>query len=103
MADFISVAKTQDIPPGEMREVSLNGRQIVVANVGGTFYAFGGECTHQGGPLSEGTLAGEEVTCPWHDGQFDVKTGEAVSPPPLEPVATYEVRVEGDDVQVAEE
>ena len=103
MADFVSVAKIGDIPPDEMLEVSLDGDPVVVANVDGTFYAFGGECTHQGGPLAEGFIEGETVTCPWHNGQFNVKTGEVEGPPPETPVATYQVRVEGEHVQVAKE
>lgn len=103
MAEFVSVAKIGDIPSGEMLEVSLDGEPVVVVNVDGTLYALGGECTHQGGPLAEGYLEGETVTCPWHNGQFNVKTGEAQGPPPDEPIATYQVRVEGEDVQVAKE
>ena len=101
MAEFVKVAGRGDVPPGEMIIVELDGDEIVLANVGGEFYAFGSECTHRGGPLGEGVLEGEEVECPFHQGRFNVKTGEAVQDPPTEPVPTYRVQVEGDDIRVA--
>jgi len=102
MADFITVAKTSEVEPGQLKHVELeDGTQICLANVGGTLYAIGGECTHMGGPLGEGELDGAIVTCPWHAGQFDVTTGAVVGPPPDDPEPKYDVRVEGDDVQVA--
>jgi len=101
MAEFVKVAGRGDVPPGEMIIVELDGDEIVLANVGGEFYAFGSECTHRGGPLGEGVLEGEEVECPFHQGRFNVKTGAVVQDPPTEPVATYPVQVEGDDILVS--
>jgi len=102
MAEFKTVAKVSEVEPGQLKHIELDGdTQICLANVGGTFYAIGGECTHMGGPLGEGELDGTTVTCPWHSGEFDVTTGEVKGPPPEEPEPRYEVRVEGDDVQVA--
>ncbi|KKM25724.1 hypothetical protein LCGC14_1592050, partial [marine sediment metagenome] len=73
----------------------------VLASVDGQFYAFGGECTHRGGPLGEGVLEDDTVECPWHHGRFNVKTGEVVDAPPRSPVPTYRVQIEGDDIKVA--
>jgi nitrite reductase/ring-hydroxylating ferredoxin subunit len=101
MAEFVRVAGRGDVPAGEMLIVDVGGEEIVLANVDGQIYAFGNECTHRGGPLGEGLLEGDEVECPFHQGRFNVKTGEAVQPPPTEPIATYEVQVEGDDIRVA--
>src|SRR5438094_4016716 len=66
MAEFVKVAKTGEIAPGEARAVEAGGKKIALFNVDGTFYAIDDTCTHRGGPLSEGMLMGEEVTCPWH-------------------------------------
>ena len=101
MAEFVRVAGRGDVPAGEMLIVEIEGEEIVLANVDGQIYAFGNGCTHRGGPLGEGLLEGDEVECPFHQGRFNVKTGEAVQEPPTEPVPTYEVQVEGDDIRVA--
>ncbi|MBF8286843.1 MAG: bphF [Dehalococcoidia bacterium] len=101
MAEFVRVAGRGDVPAGEMLIVEIEGAEIVLANVDGQIYAFGNGCTHRGGPLGEGLLEGDEVECPFHQGRFNVKTGEAVQEPPTEPVPTYEVQVDGDDIKVA--
>ena len=101
MSDFVRVAGRGDVAAGEMLIVDVEGDEIVLANVGGEIHAFGNECTHRGGPLGEGILEGEEVECPFHQGRFNVKTGEAVQDPPTEPVHIYQVQVEGDDIKVA--
>ena len=105
MAEFRSVAKASEVPPGTLKHIELDDgdKQVCLANVDGTFYAMGGECTHMGGPLGEGELDGTTVTCPWHSGEFDVTTGKVLGPPPEADEPAYEVRVEGDDVQVAVE
>ena len=101
MPEFRSVAKASELAPGQLKHVELeDGTQVCLANVDGTVYAMGGECTHMGGPLGEGELDGKIVTCPWHSGEFDVTTGEVIGPPPDGPEPVYQVRVEGDDVQV---
>ena len=101
MAEFVRVAGVSDVAAGEMLIVQVDGDDIVLANVDGEIYAFGGECTHRGGPLGEGLLEGDEVECPFHQGRFNVKTGEAVQEPPTEPIPTYQVQLGGDDIMVA--
>ena len=101
MAEFVRVAGRGDVPAGEMLIVEVEGEAIVLANVDGQIYAFGNGCTHRGGPLGEGLLEGDEVECPFHQGRFNVKTGEAVQEPPTEPVPTYQVQMDGDDIRVA--
>jgi nitrite reductase/ring-hydroxylating ferredoxin subunit len=96
--DFVKVADTSEIPPGAMKLVDARGERVAVANAEGSFYAFSDECTHDGGPLSEGELEGEVVTCPWHFSRFNVRTGEIVESPAEEVITVYEVRVEGDAV-----
>jgi len=101
MAEFVRVAGRGDVPAGEMLIVEIEGEEIVLANVDGQIYAFGNGCTHRGGPLGEGLLEGDEVECPFHQGRFNVKTGEAVQEPPTEPIPTYQVQLDGDDIMVA--
>lgn len=102
MAEFVKVASVADVPPGEMIIVELDGREIVIANLGKEFVAFQNECTHRGGPLGEGLLSGDIVECPFHAGQFNVRTGDVVAPPPTEPIHTYPVQVTGDEIRVSQ-
>jgi len=100
MPTYFKVAKSSDIEPGTAKLVEAYGKRIALFNVDGNFHAIDETCTHRGGPLSEGMLAGNEVTCPWHLAVFDVTTGEVIGLPAPRGVASYPVRVEGDDVEV---
>ncbi len=99
MPRFVKVAKVNEMPPGSAREFQADGRMIALFNVDGSFHAVDNTCLHRGGPLGQGTLEGEVVTCPWHGWQYNVKTGEAVFNEQIK-VQCYEVRVEGDDICV---
>jgi len=96
----VSVAKAAEIGPGQMRIVDVGGERIALCNVGGTFYAVKDVCTHDDGPLGEGTLKGDVLECPRHGGKFDVRSGAAVQMPAIVPVKIYPVRVEGGEVFV---
>jgi len=100
MADFVKVAKTDEIVPGQGKMIEVGGKKIALFNVEGSFHAIDDTCTHRGGPLSEGSLEGNQVTCPLHGARFDVTTGEVLGPPAPQGVARYNVRVEGSDIQV---
>ncbi len=101
MPEWVVVAKTEEVPDGEMLAATVDGLELLVANVGGKYRAIGSVCTHEGGPLAEGDLYDGIVTCPWHGSEFDVATGEVETPPATQPEPVYEVRVEGDEIQVA--
>jgi ferredoxin-NADP reductase/nitrite reductase/ring-hydroxylating ferredoxin subunit len=97
---FIRVADTKDILPSQMKEVQVDGESVCIANIGGKFYAIGSICTHEGGPLADGTLDGYEVECPWHNSKFDLRTGEVTSPPANEPEPVYDVKIEGNNILI---
>ena len=99
MPEFVKVAKTSDIPPGEAKAVDIGAKRIAIFNIEGTYHAIDDTCTHRGGPLSEGMVAGNEVTCPWHGAVFDVTTGSVLGLPAPRSVASYEVRIEGGDIE----
>lgn len=99
MSDFTSVAKIGDVPEGEGRAVEVGGTSVALFKVDGNFHAIDNTCIHRGGPLGDGACIGTTVTCPWHGWQYDVVTG-ACHNSPGESVPTYEVRVEGEDVQI---
>ena len=81
---FVKVAKTIDIQVGKMLHVEVDGKEILIANVEGKFYAVSDRCGHENARLSTGTLAGTIVICPFHYSRFDVTTGKLISGPILE-------------------
>jgi NADPH-dependent 2,4-dienoyl-CoA reductase/sulfur reductase-like enzyme/nitrite reductase/ring-hydroxylating ferredoxin subunit len=92
------IAKVSDLQDGDMKEIEVAGITILLTRLEGKFYAVGGQCSHYGGPLAEGVLCGERVTCPWHQARFNVKTGDLVAPPALDAMTRFDTRVEGKDV-----
>ena len=98
MARTVKIAQTTDLPAGRGMTVDVEGRSIALFNVDGQFCATSGHCTHAEALLAEGELAGPIVTCPLHGAEFNVVTGEALTPPAFEDVQIYAVRVEGEDV-----
>jgi len=100
MPDFVKCAKLSDLAPGSCRPVQAAGRELALFNVDGTVYCLDNTCLHRGGPLGEGFLEGEVITCPWHRWQYNVRTGESLVDPAAK-VATHPVRVEGEEIKVA--
>jgi 3-phenylpropionate/trans-cinnamate dioxygenase ferredoxin subunit len=94
------VASTADVPPGSVRVFQVNGRSIALANLDGAFYAVDNLCTHDNGPLGEGTLWNGTIECPRHGARFDIKTGAVKALPAVRPVRAYPVRLDGDEVSV---
>jgi 3-phenylpropionate/trans-cinnamate dioxygenase ferredoxin subunit len=101
MPNFATIAKTSEVKPGEMRSFAADGRRVLIANVEGTFFATQDLCTHDNGTLADGELIGDEIECPRHGGRFSAKTGEVRALPPMFPIKTFPVRVEGDEIKVA--
>jgi 3-phenylpropionate/trans-cinnamate dioxygenase ferredoxin subunit len=114
MSRFLDVAGVDDLADGAMKSVKAEGRNLLLAHVGGRYYATDGRCPHMGGELSHGKLEGTIVTCPRHGSQFDIATGEVLrwtnwtgitlavakvfkSP---RPVKTYPTKLEGNRVLV---
>lgn len=109
------IAKLSDFPAGTRKIVEINGRSIGVFNVDGQFYALRNRCPHQGGPLCLGRLSGtmlpsgpkdyvyglenRVLSCPWHNWEFDITTGEMIFVPDPLRVKTYEVVVEHPSVE----
>jgi 3-phenylpropionate/trans-cinnamate dioxygenase ferredoxin component len=92
------VASTNELPPGSALAVEVAGRTIGLFNVDGVIYAIDNVCTHDNAPLSEGVVSDGCIVCPWHGAQFDLTTGQAMTPPAVEDVNTYEVVVSGEDI-----
>ncbi len=103
MSEFVKLAAVNDIPVNEVRAFEYAGRRIALYHCGDTFYATTDVCSHAYAELNEGYFDGDDCTieCPLHGSRFDICTGAALTLPAYEPIATYPVRVEGDDVLVA--
>ena len=99
MADFVKVASSNKISPGECKVAQVDDKAIALYNVNGQVYATDNTCLHRGGPLGEGSLKGAIVTCPLHGWQYDVTNGSNAMNPSIS-VATYPVKVEGDSIMV---
>ncbi len=100
MARFVEVARKSEIPETSAILVEVEGKRLALINLSGEIYAIDDECPHEGGPLSEGTISGEEIECPWHTSHFNIKTGRVTIDPATKDVATYRVRLVGDAVEV---
>jgi nitrite reductase/ring-hydroxylating ferredoxin subunit len=100
MAEFVAVGRADGLREGDMQAFDVQDTKIAVANVGGTFYAFGDTCTHMECSLAEGDLEETTVTCLCHGSEFDVTSGQVLAPPAREPVGSYEARVKGEHIEV---
>lgn len=100
MPRFVEVAKKSQIPENGAISVEVEGKRLALVNLGGEIYALDDDCPHEGGPLSEGQIVGDEIECPWHTSHFDIKTGRVTMDPATKDVATYRVRLLGDAVEV---
>ncbi len=96
---LVKVASKSSIKPGEGKAVSAGGKEIALFNVDGQFFAIDNACAHRGGPLGEGMLDGNVVTCPLHGWKYNVTSGNAVMPPGPHQ-KSFLVKIEGDDVLV---
>ncbi|MGH9711645.1 MAG: Rieske (2Fe-2S) protein [Candidatus Acidiferrales bacterium] len=96
---FQRAAKIEEIPVGQIREISVSGKSVAVANIDGKLFAINSVCLHHGGPLGDGELDGTLVSCPWHGWQYDVTTGR-LAQQPSDGVECYSVELRGDEVFV---
>ncbi len=94
---FLRAARKDEIPVGSIREFQVNGTTVAVANVDGKFYAMHNTCLHRGGPLGQGVLEDNVVTCPWHGWQYDVTSGKVAMNPSVG-VQSFPVEVRGEDI-----
>lgn len=101
MTEFFSVAKVSEIPIGGKKLVEADFIPIALFNVDGKIYAIEDVCTHDGGPLAEGELDGDQIECPRHGARFDVRTGKALRMPAYEDVEIFEVKIENGEIFVA--
>jgi len=97
---WVRVARAEDVAEGTARVVEAGGKRLALCHTADGFYAIDDMCTHDRGPLDQGTLIGNRIECPRHGAQFDVTTGRAVVLPAVRPVRTYPTRVANGDVEI---
>lgn len=97
----VMVGKAEHVEPGELAAFDIGGTRIAVANVDGQLFAIDEMCTHERCSLvEEGTLEGPVLTCGCHGAQFDVRTGQVLAPPALEPLRVYPLHVDRGEIIV---
>ena len=100
MGELIKVADKKDLPTGKAIAVDVQGKRVALFNIDNHYYAIDDECTHAGGNLSEGSVEGTKVTCPWHGASFNLTNGEVLQAPASDNLNCYKVTVDGDDVKI---
>jgi nitrite reductase/ring-hydroxylating ferredoxin subunit len=97
--ELFDIANIADVPLGRSKAYDVNGRTIALHHTAQGFFATDNTCPHRGGPLAEGDLIGNEITCPWHLWGFDVQSGLCTGNPEIR-VLAHEVRVDADRILV---
>jgi 3-phenylpropionate/trans-cinnamate dioxygenase ferredoxin component len=98
---FVQIARLRDLPPGAVTIAVYGRERVALANVDGRVFGVDAACTHAGASLAKGRLAGFLLECPLHCSRFDVRSGRPENPPAIDPVRTYEIRVEDDRILLA--
>ena len=102
---YVQAALKSEIPDGRVKMVKLGDKEVLIANVNGSYYAINNRCTHAGTDLSQGTLEGNIVECPKHHAKFDVLTGKVISPPKIaffhpkiQDELSYQVKIKNENI-----
>jgi 3-phenylpropionate/trans-cinnamate dioxygenase ferredoxin subunit len=98
--EYIQVASENDLPNGERLFLEIDDLRIVVFNVAGQYFAIGDVCSHDDGPLGDGTLEDSDVVCPRHGARFDIRTGEAKSLPAVIDIPAYPVNIVNGQIEI---
>ena len=100
MSEWVTVARVDELAPGEWRVADVGGAQIAVFNLDGHYYDIEDVCTHDGEQLTGGSVEGDQIVCPRHGARFCIRTGVALCAPAYEPTTIFPVRIENGEVQV---
>ena len=100
MNSFVKVATKSDIPVGEMRSFFVDHTAVVICNLNNEYFALADECSHDSSPFDGGHLDAGNIVCPRHGATFDLRTGNATSPPAVVGIDKYELKIEGEDILI---
>ncbi|MBI9048417.1 MAG: non-heme iron oxygenase ferredoxin subunit [Anaerolineaceae bacterium] len=97
---YYEIGPADELPVGERWFIDVAGIAIVVFNISGSYYAIEDVCTHDDSPLGEGELDGQQIVCPRHGARFDVTNGKSLTPPAVEDILHYPIRVKGGQLEI---
>ena len=98
--EFVEIAPADELPNGERLFVEIESNPLVIFNIAGQFFSIGDVCSHDDGPVGEGDIEGNNIVCPRHGAEFDIRTGQAVQLPAVVDIPAYPVRVLDGMIQV---
>lgn len=98
---FVAVAKLEDVPDGGKFVVDVNGTSVLLVNTKDRIFAVRNLCSHAYETLECGRVRSGWISCPVHGARFDLETGAPINPPATMPIDIYEVRIDGDTIEVA--
>ncbi len=98
--EYIPVGSVDELKQGERLFIEIDGKPIVILNINGEYYAIGDVCSHDDGPVGEGTVEGYEITCPRHGAHFDIRTGKVLALPAFVDIPAYPIRVVGNQIEL---
>jgi 3-phenylpropionate/trans-cinnamate dioxygenase ferredoxin component len=98
--EWVEIAPVEELPNGERLFVEIEGKPLVIFNIAGQFFSIGDVCSHDDGPVGEGDIEGDNIVCPRHGAEFDIRTGKAVQLPAVVDIPAYPVRVVDGIIQV---
>jgi len=98
--EFIPVGEIDEVKVGERLFIEIDEKPIVILNIEGQLYAIADVCSHDDGPVGEGTLEGFEIICPRHGARFDIRTGKVLALPAFVDIHAYAVRLVGDQIEI---
>lgn len=96
----VALCRKSEVAQGQAIRIEKNGLVLAVFNLNGEYFVTDDTCTHGPGSLSEGNIEGDVVECDFHNGAFNIRTGEVVAPPCMIPLKTYVTQIEGDEVTI---
>jgi 3-phenylpropionate/trans-cinnamate dioxygenase ferredoxin subunit len=97
---YYEIGPVNELPAGERWFIEVDDRPIVIFNINGDLYAIDDLCSHDDGPLGDGELDGHQIICPRHGARFDVANGKSLTPPAVEDIQSYPIRITNGQVEI---
>jgi 3-phenylpropionate/trans-cinnamate dioxygenase ferredoxin subunit len=99
-SNYILLTKTSDIPENRVSCFNINGHNVVLSQIKGEFFALQNKCSHADQTFNKGRVRGHKLLCPLHGAIFDIRDGSVLSAPAFQPVKSYSLKIDGDDILI---
>ena len=103
MSDWLNVATTDELKPGEVKVVDIDGTDVALFNIAEEYFAVEDLCTHDGAEIASGCIHGDVIECPRHGARFSIRTGEVTAPPAYEPLHLFALEVRAEQIFVRDD